>query len=135
MANFCENPIFGKNLFYGWLTFCANPISGKIFILEIYVRKLSTNQIARFLPRGTQGYYHSACPSVGPSVRACKHDNLVKNDGIWMELSGIVFWVIRMNPVEFWPIWAKTCPGMPVLVVGPNWPKYLVSTISQSKMM
>ena len=30
-----------------WLTFCANPISGKILILEIYVQKLSTNQIAR----------------------------------------------------------------------------------------
>ena len=29
-------------------TFCANPISGKILILEIYARKLSTNQIARF---------------------------------------------------------------------------------------
>ena len=27
---------------YGWLTLCANPISGKILILEIYVRKLST---------------------------------------------------------------------------------------------
>ena len=33
---------------YGWLTFCANPISGKTHILDIYVQKLSTNQIARF---------------------------------------------------------------------------------------
>ena len=31
---------------YVRLTFCANPISRKILILEIYERKLSTNQIA-----------------------------------------------------------------------------------------
>ena len=33
---------------YGWLTFCSNSISRKILILQIYERKLSTNQIARF---------------------------------------------------------------------------------------
>ena len=32
-----------------------------------------------------------------------------------MKLSGIVLWVIRMNPIEFWPIWARTCPGVPEL--------------------
>ena len=31
-----------------WLTLCANAISGKTLILEIYMQKLSTNQIAQF---------------------------------------------------------------------------------------
>ena len=34
--------------YYGWITFFTNRISGKILILEIYVQKLSTNQIAQF---------------------------------------------------------------------------------------
>ena len=36
-------------MYCGWLIFCTNPMSGKILVLEIYVQKLSTNQIAKFL--------------------------------------------------------------------------------------
>ena len=65
-----------------------------------------------------------------PKLPKCPNycDTLSKNDRIWKKLSGIVPYGVRMDPIEFRELWAKSCLGMPKIVqICPN---FLVTTIT-----
>ena len=62
-------------------------------------------------------YCYHAITSVGVGgggvvIFPCYRNNSTKNDVIWLKLSGIVPYGVKMNPIELGEIWTKSCLGM-----------------------